>query len=103
MSMHAARPLMRPAERRWVIPAPPPREAVESLARSLSLPPALCRILAVRGFADIAAARDYLRPQPSHIHDPLRLAGMGDAVTRLAAALRNGERILVHGDYDVDG
>lgn len=101
--MHAARPLMRPAERRWVIPAPPPREAVESLARSLSLPPALCRILAVRGFADIAAARDYLRPQPSHIHDPLRLAGMGDAVTRLAAALRNGERILVHGDYDVDG
>ena len=103
MSTHAAQALLRPAQRRWVIPAPPPHEAVESLSSRLSLPPALCRILAVRGFADVAAARDYLRPQPHHIHDPLLLAGMDDAVARLAAALRGGERILVHGDYDVDG
>lgn len=60
-------------------------------------------MLAVRGFADAGAARSFLRPRPEHIHDPMRLAGMGDAVARLSAALKGGERILVHGDYDVDG
>lgn len=95
--------LIRPLSRRWVVAAPPPREAVESLSRSLSLPPVLCSVLAARGYADVEAARRYLRPRPAHIHPPELMAGMGDAVARLAAAVRRGETILVHGDYDVDG
>lgn len=103
MQTHAVPSLPRPLSRRWVIAPAPPREAVESLARSLSLPPVLCRVLASRGYRDVGAAREFLRPQPHHIHDPALLAGIGDAVERLAAAVRRHETILVHGDYDVDG
>jgi single-stranded-DNA-specific exonuclease len=76
---------------------------VESLSRALSLPPVFCRVLAHRGFGDADAARAYLRPLATHIHPPTLLAGMAAAVDRLSAAVRQGETILVHGDYDVDG
>ncbi|HEX6926315.1 MAG TPA: single-stranded-DNA-specific exonuclease RecJ [Longimicrobiaceae bacterium] len=103
MQIHVARRVSRPLDRRWVIAPAPPLEAVESLSRNLSLPPVLCRVLAARGIHDVEAAREYLRPRLHHIHDPTLLAGMGDAVARLARAVRSGETILVHGDYDVDG
>ncbi len=103
MQASLTRESLRPAERRWVFPPPPPHEAVESLSRSLSLPRALCRILASRGYAEEDSARNFLRPHPGQIHTPSLLAGIGDAVARLRRALDTGETILVHGDYDVDG
>lgn len=95
--------LQHPLVRRWNFPAAPPPEMVEALSRSLSLPPALCRILAHRGVGDVDAARAFLRPLPGHIHPSRLLAGIADAVERLSLAVRRGETILVHGDYDVDG
>ncbi|HEX7120018.1 MAG TPA: single-stranded-DNA-specific exonuclease RecJ [Longimicrobiales bacterium] len=77
--------------------------AVAALHRSLRLPEAICELLASRGFGDEAAAKRFLRPRLDQLHDPFRLAGMDDAVARLETALRRGETILVHGDYDVDG
>ena len=69
----------------------------------LGLAPCVGDFLAARGIASAAAARAYLRPRVDHLLDPFRLAGMDAAVGRLARALEAGERVFVHGDYDVDG
>jgi single-stranded-DNA-specific exonuclease len=89
--------------RRWVFPAPPDPSAVQRLSQELRLPPTLCRLLVHRGFGEPPAAREFLRPHAGQIHPPEWMAGMGDAVSRLRAAIDARETILVHGDYDVDG
>ena len=89
--------------RRWIPRAIAADEAAASLERALRLPEEVCRLLVVRGYADQEAAKRFLRPRLGQLHDPFALAGMERAVARLDAALRRGETILVHGDYDVDG
>jgi single-stranded-DNA-specific exonuclease len=69
----------------------------------LSLPPALCRLLVRRGFSEPEAARRYLRPRLEHLHPPHQLPDMEAAAQRLHDAIRRGDRIFIHGDYDVDG
>ncbi|HEX7242611.1 MAG TPA: single-stranded-DNA-specific exonuclease RecJ [Longimicrobiaceae bacterium] len=91
------------ARRRWVLPPEPDRAAVDRLVSDLRLPEPLCRLLALRGHGAPDAAREFLRPRPEQIHPPQLLAGMGDAVARLRRAIRAGETVLAHGDYDVDG
>ena len=88
---------------RWVARAEPNPEVAETLARELNLPAALCRLLALRGFTQADAAKHYLKPRLEDLHDPFLLAGMDAAVARLQRAIRDGEKIFVHGDYDVDG
>lgn len=78
-------------------------DASTALAAALRLPRALCRLLVLRGHADAAAAKRFLKPQLTDLHDPYALADMDTAVRRLLHAIRTGERIFVHGDYDVDG
>ncbi|HSM34837.1 MAG TPA: single-stranded-DNA-specific exonuclease RecJ [Longimicrobiales bacterium] len=70
---------------------------------ALGLSSAMVELLRARGVGTDAAARAYLRPRIEHLRDPFDLADMRAAVERLSAAVRGGERILVHGDYDVDG
>lgn len=89
--------------RRWVFPAPPDPVRVDRIARELRLPAALSRLLVHRGFGEPDLAREFLRPHAGHIHPPLEMAGMAEAVERIVRAIRAGETILVHGDYDVDG
>jgi single-stranded-DNA-specific exonuclease len=88
---------------RWVARAEPNPEVAETLARELALPAALCRLLALRGFTQTDRAKRYLKPRLDELHDPFLLAGMDAAVKRLQRAITDGEKILVHGDYDVDG
>ncbi|MFZ5623747.1 MAG: single-stranded-DNA-specific exonuclease RecJ [Gemmatimonadota bacterium] len=88
---------------RWVVAPAPDRSAVQELAAALSLPPALCALLIQRGFGAPQAARTFLRPGLDGLTDPLRLAGMAEAVAVITDAVRRGDGILVHGDYDVDG
>ncbi|HSG08232.1 MAG TPA: single-stranded-DNA-specific exonuclease RecJ [Longimicrobiales bacterium] len=76
---------------------------MEELTEALRLPPALCAVLAVRGFGVVDDAKRFLRPLVDHLHDPADLADGEVAARRIARAVRAGERILVHGDYDVDG
>jgi single-stranded-DNA-specific exonuclease len=76
---------------------------VEALATELKLPPSVCRLLCVRGFDRPDPAKLYLRPSLDQLHDPLLLPDMETAVERLAGAVRSGEKIFIHGDYDVDG
>lgn len=77
--------------------------AAERLARALGLTPVISRLLVQRGIADPDDASRFLRPRLDHLHDPTRLTGLDAAVARIEAALVSGERIVVHGDYDVDG
>lgn len=88
---------------RWVLPAPPEAAAIDTLCRELNLPPLVCRLLVARGFADTERAKRYLRPRLDHLHDPSTLGDLDRAVERIVRAIRAGERMLVHGDYDVDG
>ncbi len=71
--------------------------------QDLRLPDAVSRLLAARGYRAGDAVRRYLRPRLDQLHAPDRLDGIRAAADRLAEAVRRGETVLVHGDYDVDG
>ncbi len=72
------------------------------LASSFGLPPAAGRVLSARGF-DEACAREFLEPSPARLHDPFGMAGVPEAVRKLAQSARRGGRVVVFGDYDCDG
>lgn len=73
------------------------------LARELRISDLAARILAVRGISETETGREFLSSRLSSLPDPARLGGMAEAVARLARAIRGGELIAIHGDYDVDG
>jgi single-stranded-DNA-specific exonuclease len=81
----------------------PDRDTVARLEQELLLPEPVCRLLVHRGYADPEAARRFLRPRLDHLTAPATLRDLDRAVDRIASAIRAGETILVHGDYDVDG
>lgn len=91
---------MAPA--RWLLPVTD-HEAERRLAAELNLRPLTARVLATRGYRDPAAARSFLCPSLDDLHDPALMAGMDAATERLRRAIANRERILIYGDYDVDG
>ncbi|HEY6291578.1 MAG TPA: single-stranded-DNA-specific exonuclease RecJ [Terriglobia bacterium] len=90
---------------RWIFPQPDPEAppAAAKLERELNLPPLLARLLVIRGLGDPDAAQRFLRPQLNQLHDPFRMAGMSAAVARVHQAIDRREKILIYGDYDVDG
>ncbi len=87
---------------RWSFPPVAPGQA-ESLACALDLPPVVARVLIRRGYGEVAAARAFLTPSLDSLHDPFLLKGMTEAVDRLLEAIREGQPILLYGDYDADG
>jgi len=78
-----------------------------ALAKKLSVPlgiyPLIAQLLVNRGVKDPEQARDFLKPDLSHLTDPYLLPGMDIALKRIETALRNNEKIVIYGDYDVDG
>ncbi len=92
--------MARPA--RWILPQIDPN-AVAALASALNLRPPAARLLVSRGYGDPGAARRFLSPDIGDLHDPFLMAGMHGACERLAEAIRKQEKILLYGDYDVDG
>src|SRR3982750_3813829 len=99
--MTAPAPVARPRAR-WILPQQPDAALVRSLCDELLLPEPICRLLAARGHVAESAKR-YLRPRLDQLLPPEQMLDLGRAVDRIARALRGGETILVHGDYDVDG
>ena len=87
---------------RWNLPTDDPRQAAE-LATRLGIGRGVAQVLVHRGLADPDAAHRFLHPCLAHLHDPLTIRDMPQAVERLRAAIRGGEKILIYGDYDVDG
>lgn len=88
---------------RWDVSEPPDPGFVETLVFELKLPRVLCSLLAQRGFQDPQEAKSFLRPSLTSLHPPEELTDLPRAVTRITEAIRGGETIFVHGDYDVDG
>ena len=89
----------------WNIRTLTPEEqtAAERLTTELEISPVAGRILAGRGIRTAAEARAYIRPSLDSLHDPFLMQDMGAAVDRLCRAIDAHERIMVYGDYDVDG
>ena len=78
-------------------------EKVTSLHEALKINKTLCRILVQRGIDDFEKAKQYFRPQLTDLHDPWMMKDMDKAVNRIISAFEQQEKILVFGDYDVDG
>jgi single-stranded-DNA-specific exonuclease len=76
---------------------------VRETAEALHLPTVIARLLCQRGLGDPDAARRFLHPELTQLHDPFLLTDMREAVDRLLAAIARAEPIAIHGDYDVDG
>lgn len=87
---------------RWVIREADPA-SVRTLSESLGVSPLLARLLALRGVGDPASAQHFLSPALDHLHDPFHMLSMDTAVRRIVQAIENREKILIYGDYDVDG
>lgn len=79
------------------------QQAAERLSTELDISPVAGLILAGRGLRTAAQARAYIRPSLDSLHDPFLMKDMGSAVDRLCRAIDEHERIMVYGDYDVDG
>ena len=92
-----------PPEPRWELSEPPDPGLVELLASELKLPGPLCGVMVVRGIHQPEEAKLFLRPLLTSLHPPDQLTDLPSAVTRISQAIRGGETIFVHGDYDVDG
>ncbi len=91
----------RPNAWRWEVA--PAHEAAEELARQLHITPLLVQLLHNRGIDDAEEARAFLNPKLADLHDPLALSGVEAAAKRVARAVADKERIVIYGDYDVDG
>lgn len=88
---------------RWVMARAVDPALVTKLQEELLLPDTVCRLLVGRGFSDAADAKVYLRPRLELLGAPNSLYDLDRAVERITTAVRAGETIFVHGDYDVDG
>ena len=90
-------------EKHWIIRQDYDLETVENLAASLGVDRIIATLLVERGVGTFEEARRFFRPGLDQIHDPYLMKGMRQAIDRINAAIKNRERIMVYGDYDVDG
>ena len=87
----------------YELPSPEVKTAEEQLALEVGVHPALGHLLTQRGFTTSQEAKRFFRPQLADLHDPFLMNDMQEAVDRLNEAMIRKERIMVYGDYDVDG
>ncbi len=92
-----------PIEKRWVVKPSSEDAIVESLASALGIAPVLAKLLLQRGIETPQKAKEFFNPQLSMLHDPFLMKDMDRAVERIHQAILAKERIMVYGDYDVDG
>lgn len=88
---------------RWSVARPPDPALVGELSAALAIPEALAALLVLRGYDSAGDARAFLRPNLLGLSDPMTWADMPAAVNAVRTAVRHGDPILIHGDYDVDG
>lgn len=89
--------------KRWLYREIPPRERVEALSGAINTNAYLSTVLLQRGISDFESAKKFFRPSLENLHDPFLMKDMDKAVKRLKSAIDNEEKILIYGDYDVDG
>src|SRR5829696_8974435 len=90
-------------KKRWVVKTKAEDGVVNALTAALKIDRMLADLLAQRGITDYESAKKFFRPSLEDLHDPFLMKDMDKAVQRMERALQNKEKILVYGDYDVDG
>jgi single-stranded-DNA-specific exonuclease len=93
---------VRAMEKRWTLSSAE-ESHIQELHNALNIRKVYCQLLAQRGILDLEAARAFFRPAPAGLHDPFLMRDMDRAVQRIDEAVGRGEKILIYGDYDVDG
>ncbi|WP_313098553.1 single-stranded-DNA-specific exonuclease RecJ [Epilithonimonas sp.] len=88
---------------KWIYKPEPDEEIVDRLISSIGFGTLESKILVLREIDNYQKAREFFKPNGTDIHNPFLMADMQKAVERIATAIENGEKILVYGDYDVDG
>ena len=89
--------------KRWLHKEVPLKDQIEELSQAININPYLSAILLQRGITTFEEAKDFFRPSLEKLHDPFLMKDMHLAVERLKTAIENKEKILIYGDYDVDG
>lgn len=90
-------------EKQWIQKPIPKKQAVQNLAAALNIDEILATILIQRNIKTFEEARTFFRPSIEQLHDPFMMKGMHQAVERLEKAFTDKEKVLIYGDYDVDG
>jgi len=90
-------------DKRWVIKDRGEELIIKQLSRELNIDQHLANLLVQRGIHSFDQAKSFFRPSLDDLHDPFLLKDMDKAINRIEQAINNGEKILVYGDYDVDG
>ncbi len=88
---------------RWTFTPLPRESSVQQLTKELGIHQTIARLLSLRGVDTFEQARSYFRADLTHLHDPYLMKDMDKAASRLADTIRHGEKVVVYGDYDVDG
>jgi single-stranded-DNA-specific exonuclease len=90
-------------EKNWVIKAAGDDKKIAELSSALNIAPPLSRLLIQRGITTYEEARTFFRPDLANLHDPFLMKDMEVAIERIQKAIDSGEKVMVYGDYDVDG
>lgn len=90
-------------KKRWVQAIQGSKETTDLLAQKLNIDKSLAQVLVQRGISSFDEARQYFRPEMAKLHDPFLMKDMDKAIERIDVALNTQEKILIYGDYDVDG
>jgi len=87
----------------WVIKSSGDENAISALSRDLGIERPLAQLLVQRGITTFKEAKDFFRPDLANLHDPFLMKDMDVAIQRILDAIQAGEKVLIYGDYDVDG
>ncbi|MEN8157132.1 MAG: single-stranded-DNA-specific exonuclease RecJ [Bacteroidota bacterium] len=90
-------------DKNWVIKAQGKEDLVTSLSRELAIDKPLAQLLVQRGITSFEEAKGYFRPDLANLHDPFLMKDMDLAIERIVEAIQSGEKVMIYGDYDVDG
>ena len=90
-------------ETKWILHQPVDKQQVDEIVKVLNIDENLATLLVQRGITNYEEAKTFFRPSLSQLHDPFLMKDMDKAVERVLQAINNGEKVLIYGDYDVDG
>jgi len=90
-------------KKRWVLKSQGDAELITALSKELNVDSHIAELLVQRGITSYDEAHSFFRPQLDHLHDPFEMKDMDVAIERINIAIKGGEKIMVYGDYDVDG
>ena len=90
-------------ETKWILHQPVDKQQVDEIVKVLNIDENLATLLVQRGITNYEEAKTFFRPSLSQLHDPFLMKDMDKAVDRVLRAINEGEKVLIYGDYDVDG